>query len=369
MRPYKPDYEDDEIIVEVKHRLRATRALRAVILDLASMLKDHPNKHAYVLLIDSGVSPESLKREWDSYQAVFCDGISNRLSLVSYHDDKPDLVLGSLTETDLNHLQEAAARDIPNGHLDRLPDPDYPGETLRLMILLWLTTNEDASDILVTDPLPYAQDKPPTRDRQGFSITSLEQDIGASYRTVIRALDTLGPALKQYSDRSVALTAFPRMAWEKFVVLADTCRSTKYYADRSDQPRSPQSLMQRVQALPRQDIAIGGIAGAIRIYPDLDLVGLPRLDLHIHAPGSSADLSFIRKLDPALKETDAHDEKPSLAIHFLRRRKSYFRIDNDKRLWADPVECLIDLLTMRMDYQALQFRNAIVPKDVYKWPT
>ncbi|HPE51100.1 MAG TPA: hypothetical protein PLS83_06350 [Methanothrix soehngenii] len=369
MRPYEPDYEDDVIIVEVKHRLRAIRALRAVILELASRLTDHPNKHAYVLLIDSGVSPKSLRREWDSYRDVFRDEISNRLGLACYRDKKLDLVLGSLREMDLNRLQEVAAKDNRHRHLDRLPEPDYSGEILRLMILLWLLTDENASDIVASNPLPYAQDEPPVRDRQGFSIKGLEECIGTSYRTVIRALDTLGPALKQYSDRSVALTAFPRMAWEKFVVLADTSRSTKYYADRSGQPRSPLSLMQRVLALNRQDLAIGGIAGAMRIFPDLDLIGLPRLDLHIHAPGSSTDLSFIRKLDPALKETDAHDEKPSLAIHFLRRKKSYFRIDADKRLWADPVECLIDLLTMRMDYQALQFRNAIVPKDAYKWPT
>jgi hypothetical protein len=237
------------------------------------------------------------------------------------------------------------------------------------MILLWLTTEKNASDIVASDPLPYAQDKSPTRDRQGFSINSLEKSTGTTYRTVIRALDSLGPVLKQYSDRSVALTAFPRMAWEKFLVLADTSRSTKYYTDRSGQPRSPKSLMQRLQALPRQDIAIGGVAGAMRIYKDLDLVGLPRLDLHIHAPGSNADLSFIRKLDPALKETDVHDEKPSLAIHFLRRKESYFRIDTNQHLWADPIECLIDLLTMRMDQQALQFRNALMPKDAYRWPT
>jgi hypothetical protein len=369
MRPYRPDYEDDEIFVEVKHRLRATRALRATVHDLAYRLAEHPNKHAYALLIDSGVSRESLQREWEFYQAVFRDNVSNRLGLASYRDDKLDLVLGSLRETDLNHLQKVATQDVPHEHMVRLPDPDYPGETLRLMILLWLVTDQNASDIVASDLIPYAQDKPPARDRQGFSITSLEQGIGASYRTVIRALDTLGPALKQYSDHSVALTAFPRMAWEKFLVFADTARSTKYYSDRSGRPRSPQSLMQRLQALPRHDIAIGGIAGAMRIYQDLDLVGLPRLDLHIHAPRSSMDLSFIRKLDPALKETGAHDEKPALAIHFLRRKKSYFRIDNDQLLWADPIECLIDLLTMRMDYQALQFRNALVPKDAYRWPT
>jgi len=56
-------------------------------------------------------------------------------------------------------------------------------------------------------------------------------------------------------------------------------------------------------------------------------------------------------------------------MHFLRRKESYFRIDNNQLLWADPIECLVDLLTMRMDYQALQFRNVLVPKDAYKWPT
>ncbi len=363
-------YESDDLLVEVKYRLRTKRDLHSTMVDIASTLKENPNKYMCLLLVDSGLSRERLEREWELLQSIFREDVSKHLGLASYRDDKLDLVLGHFLQQYHDQLQEIASQNTKSTqHQVRLSDPDYPGEILRLMILLWLTTDKNASDIVVSDPLPYAQDSPPARNRQGFSITRLEQSIGASYRTVIRALDTLSPGLKHYSDRSVALIAFPRMAWEKFVVLADTSRSTMYYADRSGQPRSPQSLMQRLQALSRQDIAIGGVAGAIRIYQDLDLAGLPRLDLHIHVPGSNTDLSFIRKLDPALKETDVHDEKPSLAIHFLRRKESYFRIDNNQLLWADPIECLVDLLTMRMDYQALQFRNVLVPKDAYKWPT
>lgn len=365
-----PDYEINDLLVVVKYRLRTKRDLYSAMVDLASTLKENPNKYVCLLLVDSGLSRDRLRREWELLQTILREDVSKHLGLASYRDDKLDFVLGHFLQQYHDRLQEIASQDIKSTqHHVRLSDPDYPGEVLRLMILLWLTTDKNASDIVASDPLPYAQASPPSRDRQGFSITRLEQSIGASYRTVIRALDTLRPGLKQYSDHSVALTAFPRMAWEKFVILADTSRSTMYYADRSGQPRSPQSLMQRLQALSRQDIAIGGIAGAMRIYQDLDLVGLPRLDLHVHVPGSNTDLSFIRKLDPALKETDAHDEKPSLAIHFLRRKESYFRIDNDQRLWADPIECLVDLITMRMDYQALQFRNALAPKNAFKWPT
>lgn len=364
MRQRMLDFELNDLRVEVKHRLRSKRDLRAAVVDLASTTLDNPDMHMCLLLVDSGLSRERLQREWELLQSIFRKAVFEHLGLASYHDGIVDLVLGHYPQQYHDLLQEIASQEEKSTlHHIRLSNPDYSGEILRLMILLWLTTEKNASDIVASDPLPYAQDKSPTRDRQGFSINSIEKSTGTTYRTVIRALDSLGPVLKQYSDRSVALTAFPRMAWEKFLVLADTSRSTKYYTDRSGQPRSPKSLMQRLQALPRQDIAIGGVAGAMRIYKDLDLVGLPRLDLHIHAPGSNTDLSFIRKLDPALKETDVHDEKPSLAIHFLRRKESYFRIDTNQHLWADPIECLIDLLTMHMDQQALQFRNALMPKD------
>ena len=365
MSPYKPDYEFNGFIVEVKRNLSAIRSLREAILNLAYQLAEASDTQGCLLLVGSGVSNNSLIREWNRLSTVLRSSILKRLGIASYRNGAFDQILGLGLQHQLNRLNEIASQlELPAPGAIRLPDPHYPGEMLRLMIFLWIQTSESPSETIALDALPYVHDKPPERDAKGFTIKFLEAASGTSYRTVIRALETIGPTLMRHSDRSVELSAFPGPAWEKLVVLADTSRATRYFIDRSGQPRSPDSLMKRLKTLNRSDIAIGGVSGAKRICPKLDLIGSPLLDLHLHAPGSDADLSFVRKLDPALQETRSSEEKPSLAVHFLRRNRSYFKLDAEYRLWADPIECLLDLFSMRMDYQALQFQNAILPKEV-----
>ena len=363
MSPYEPDYEFDGLIVEVKRNLRAIRSLRTAILDLAYNQVDTPESQSCLLLLDSSISERALKREWKQLSNVLNISTLKHLSIASYREGRFDLILGQNLQHQLSHLKDLALQEPLQAPASfRLPEPNYPGEMLRLMILLWILTSENLSEAIVSDALSYAHDKPPKQDAKGFTIKSLEAALGTSYRTVIRSLDTIGPTLKRYSDRSVELSAFPELSWEKLMVLADKSRATRYFSDRSGQPRSQVSFMKRLNILNRSDIAIGGVSGAKRICPELDLVGSPRLDLHVHAPGSEADLSFVKILDPALQETHSREEKASLAVHFLRRQNSYFKIDNDHRLWADPIECLLDLFSMRMDHQELQFRNTILPK-------
>ena len=356
----------ERLVVESKEGLDALRSLRDIALRMAFRLTEEEGAYGVLLLVDPGISERSLHEEWQRLATVIRPDVIERLAVSVYRDGEPQLTLGEIPRDLLERVKSQVPFSDKPGSFHRLPDPDYSGEVLRLLIYLWLLNTENPSEAIVNDAAVFAESIEPGMiepQAKGFTFTQLSGAAGTSYRTVARALEDIGASLVRYSDRSIALSAFPRHAWEKLAVLADESRSTRFYVTRSGNPRSQESILKRLLSLERDDIAIGGVRGAVRIYPDLDIVGSPRVDLHIHAPGKHADLGFLRKLDPALQESTTGESTPSLAVHFLRRAQSLFKEDGQGCLWADPVECLLDLRSARLDYQALQFRNAILPGD------
>jgi hypothetical protein len=185
----------------------------------------------------------------------------------------------------------------------------------------------------------------------------LMKTVGCSYPTVAIALRRLESSLIRHSDRRVELRYFPRDEWSRLLAVSDQVRSTTRFTDRSGQPRSPHDLFVRLKRLGRSDIAVGGVIGARHYRPDLDIVGIPRLDLSMHTLGKNVDLSFVRELDPALQETNRRDVPTALAVHLVSRARSLFQSGDDVQ-WADPVECLLDLQENRLESQALEFANS-----------
>jgi hypothetical protein len=151
------------------------------------------------------------------------------------------------------------------------------------------------------------------------------------------------------------LRVFPRDEWARLVALADEVRGTVRFVDQSGQRRAPESLLRRLQQLQRDDIAVGGVWGAKHYHAALDLVGNPRLDVSIHSPNKAANLDFVAQLDPALARAARRAQAPSLVVHVVRRAASLFERDGSGGLWADPVECLLDLHEARLEDQALEF--------------
>ena len=67
------------------------------------------------------------------------------------------------------------------------------------------------------------------------------------------------------------------------------------------------------------------------------------------------DLSFVRELDPALKKSEGREGAARVVIHIVRRADPLFEQTGDGTLWADPVECLLDLQESRFEVQAQKF--------------
>ncbi len=89
-----------------------------------------------------------------------------------------------------------------------------------------------------------------------------------------------------------------------------------WFADQSGRGIAPDWLLKRVRKVALPQVALGGVAAACAVDPTFDLVGLPRLDLTVHAARGEDAIGFVYKLDPALAPCPT-EHGAVLAIHHL----------------------------------------------------
>ena len=77
---------------------------------------------------------------------------------------------------------------------------------------------------------------------------------------------------------------------------------------------------------------------------------------------AKAPQDFVRRLDPALKPAE-RGEIPQVVVHTLYRPKSLFQMKETGTPWADEVECLLDLHEARLEPQALEFLERLIPSE------
>ena len=328
------DVSSASAVVEVKTSVAGVRDVRAALARLASLLGSGERRRAYLLLVEPKVATSTLAEELEIFRRALKRDVAERLYLVTAEagdtmtlPQEPPLEDRELLRRALGEIQEEART---------LPRPDMQSEVTRYLLLQWF---------MRAGPL---------------SPGRVQDAVGCAYRTVIRAVERLGRVVERTSDGSILLSAFPIDAWPGIVAESSGARSTHLYSDASGQPRSPESLLRRLEHLGRSDVAVGGVLGAARVLPELDIVGTPRLDITVHGPTRNPDVEIARSLDPGLVLTDAHTRPPTLAVHFLRRQESLFERDHNQNVaWADPIECLLDLYEARLDAQARQFLQHI----------
>jgi len=330
------DAEIDSTFVKVKSGLSAVRNLRAGLLDLAYALQSHPHHRELLALVESNISPVRLQREWDLARKTLRPEWTDRLGIVLFQNGSfrgyPELPPASF----LARLKEAVGPETSHaGH--RMRRPDYSSETLKVLIYFW-----------------FLQKEPATSRR-------LQEILGCTYPTVAKVLTKLSPYLLRTSDRSIGLASFPRTAWSTLLAREEDVRQTKRFIDRSGQQRTPENLARRLAKLGRSDLAIGGVLGARSHYPNLDLLGTPRVDITVHCPGHRLDLSFVSRIDPGLSPARSASEPATLVVHVLRRKEAWFEPLPAGGWRADPVECLLDLHEARLEAQAAEFFNALAP--------
>ena len=334
---YEPDdcWEQGghRVWVEVKPDTNSFRNVRASLLGLAYLQAIDPTSRSLLVLPESRISSARLNAEADLIKRTLRPDVADRLALVVLNDGVP---IG-----------------LPHD-LDREPFHSWLGEVVNRESNRGTKSRQSFEEILkVLIRQRWLVNEPVTTDW----ITKV---VGCSYPTAASALQRISYVAIRHTNRMSRLRMFPREEWFRLVSIADQVRGTRRFVDRSGQPRSPQSLLRRVATLGRNDLAIGGIEGARHYKPDIDLIGLPRLDISLHCPKERIDWSFIERIDPALEETKDREARPSLVVHVLRRKESFFVPSDGANAnglqtglkWADPVECLLDLHEAHLEPQA-----------------
>jgi hypothetical protein len=326
----------DDTAYEVLADLRDVRRLRASLMELARVAVGTDVRRVILVLDEPLITRGRLKEEWDSSLSVLRPDVSSRMSLAARMSEEWWGIPKSPQCETVEELERILRQTEGKEGFARRTNTYF--DILRLLIHQWLQN---------PGPVP---------------VNWIVENSGTSYPTVSRALSRFERYLVRHSDRSVELKSFPRDEWARLVAVADDVRGTVRFADRSGQPRSPESQLKRLERTRLKEIGIGGAIGARYYYPELDLIGEHRLDLSLHVRKGRPDLSFVEKLDPGLKREIDPSIPASVVIHLVRNANSFFVKRQEGLSWADPVECLLDLHEARLETQAKEFLNGLTRK-------
>lgn len=275
----------------------------------------------------SSFSANGVRHAWDALLSVLAPDVATRLQLVMVSPSSavihPSDPLGHRIAA---ALQAAADPSHPVG-----PRPDRSYEVLKILLLRWL------------------------RHDAPISMQELQAQTGLSHPTVAKRIHALDHSIERTSNRSVKLSEFPARPWAELLALSPRVRQTTGFEDRSGRSGDLSALVARIQHQRPPHVAFGGVVGARHWQPDLDLEGLPRVDLELHSPTGVADLRFVSRIDPAFVPARA-EVAPTLAVHVVTRAASLFEVsDKTSMPWADPIEILLDLHQLRLYKQADDF--------------
>jgi len=327
---HQPDAVIGNNLIELKSGMNSVRELQSALLRLAQTIAGDLSKRGLLVLVDPRITQDRLRYEEQKVFQILRPELVDHLSIVVAREGKYSGLLEEFGPEDRARLDAMVHRETKRDRASLRQGESYY-EILKILIHQWLCRGGP------------------------MKISWIVDRTGYSYPSVATALDRLSSYIVRHSDRSVELARFPEEEWARLMANSDIARSTMRFKDMSSQPMSPDLLLKRVQKIQRSDIGVGGVFGARHYYPDLDLVGSPRLDVSIHAADGRADVSFVERLDPALKEIKNRRDPAQLAIHFIRRRDSFFQNGPDGMIWADPVECLLDLYEVHLESQARAF--------------
>jgi hypothetical protein len=341
---YEPDIQLDNVSIEVKYKPTGFRNLRSSLVDLASRIFDKPNETGMLVLVEPRFTQSRLSEEWHLTKRTFHPDVSERLYLVV----------------------------VVNKHYDGLPE--HLGDEFRKKLEAFI--NEDSYG---TQPYRASHDNGQRRSRSFYDVFKVVLNLwllgkgpvttkwiigatGFSYPTVAKSLSLLDHCLRRHRNRKVDLKYFPKEEWARLIYGSSEFEKTIRLADRSGQPRSPEMHLKRLMQLNIENIAIGGVYGAKHYNPNLDIIGAPRLDFSIQSKITGYDYSFIKRLDPALKEVSDPLYPANVVVHITPHADQLFWTDYGGFTWADPVQCLLDLHDANLELQAKELREYLIAR-------
>ena len=328
---------DGSQIIEIKSASRGVRDLYAALMQLAVIAVDEPRlQRAYLIAQLPRMTKRRAKEEWQRALGTLRPDTARRLALIGVGSDGAVVVPEDHAAKRLAALVEEAFRDqkaTERPSPSRLSSKSF--EVWKVLLGAWL------------------------QHEGSLQVGEVAERAGCSYPTVAKTLERLEQRheVERDTSRSVALKNFPSATLREVLALVETLRRPISFVDATGGDPSPQSLLRRMEARKPPRVALGGVVAARHYDRQLDLHGLPRLDVVMHTP---VDLRWVEDLDPALQPASQDETAPVLVVRPLMRPTSAFKVVAEHALpIADPVETLLDLYELRLDAQATDFVKAV----------
>ena len=335
---------DGHRAITTKYSVQGARDLHASLMQLAIYLTAHPAVRTATFVVRlPRMSAKRVSREWKSVTSILRPELSRRLALVAVAPDgdaviPDDAETRSIAEHAHHALAAITSVRAEEAHgAARWSWSPKSYEVWKVLLDAWL------------------------RRERALPLHEIQRRAGTSYPIVSALLDrleTLGE-LERSSNRSATLTALPQRSLGEVLVLGDGLRETHHFVDRSGRPSNARDLIRRIIAK-APEAALAGVEAARHYMPDFNLNGHPRIDVTI---GADLDLSWVKRVDPALAAAPSASGSTDLAlaplvVHRLRRPESGF-IRSRGTTYADPAEVLLDLHELRLAEQADELVHAL----------
>ncbi len=322
---------DGRGIVQIKQRVRARRDVLATAVDLAQLCARSPDvQDAYLVLLDPRLSAPTLKRLWGGLRGTLRPEIFERLRLVCVWTDGGELLLPA----------DGGSHSFAEAIRETAADQPEPAQRM--------DRSYEVAKVLLRRRL---------LGEGRMRVAELQAETGLSYPTVARDLAALKRHLTRHSDRSVELRSLPTETWNAMCALGGRLRDTRGYDNATGRATSLARFVRRLKEAAPPHVAVGGVLGARHWRPDIDIDGLPRIDLCVHAPSGQRDLTFLERVDPALEPVEQLGQAP-VVVHTLLRAEPHFVEGGDGLRVADPIEILLDLDELGLAAQAREVLRA-----------
>lgn len=336
-----------QILVEVK-KTNSVRDVRGAFLALAYLIEQEPPENqAVCVLVDTRLSLGRLHEELTHFRQVIHPAIANRIHFLvgARHGVVPK---GSMPDAPVEFygwLADLIAHERQNGQPPQLPPRQIVVAAL-VQLRLW--------------------NEPPV------TLKRLQETCQVSYPTVAAVLKELADKgwLEDSDERGVRLRHLTTGEWMTLAREHARQRKVHLFTDPTGQS-SPEQMAKRLARLQGADklansVRIGGVMGASRHFPALDITAAPRLDLSVD--GDPAQIAAL--LDAGLRPRTKPEQRIALAVHVTRDPWATADLGSKVRgPWASELECLTDLVEMDYTREASEMAHHLALTNSEGMPT
>lgn len=294
--------------------LKNTRDLRSLLLEAAYALLECPlATEAHIYLHHCTLAKRRVTMEFEKFKKIALPKIAKRINL---HDTR----LPAEREMVLSEKAVGTAIDHP-----RKPNAASQEAVVAYLLQRYL------------ESLP------------GVSVSTVAEQTQASLPTIYKVLKIYGHCIDRDSEeKTLRLRSFGQNDWQHWIQRSNQLSSV-YLIDRSGAPRSASRLAKGLARLKREDIAIGGLMGALHHLPGLNATASPQLDILVHGT-RRADLSFIAEIDPGLELHEGRPDVAHVVVHFIDRPAPLF-VRYGGQQWGSLPDCIANMHKAGLTHQ------------------